>query len=109
MRARAAASWGRVGPRDATASARATRNPAYAGPGFGAAPSARLAPSRLAGGAFCGHQDHLGQVQSPWRSREAIKKYFVWTALSRTVVPFSKYTAKVPYTKTKFSLSCGPY
>ena len=34
----------RVGPRDATASARATRNPAYAGPGFGAAPSARLAP-----------------------------------------------------------------
>ena len=33
-RARAAASWGRVGPRDATASARATRNPAYAGPGF---------------------------------------------------------------------------
>ena len=53
--------------------------------GFGAAPSARLAPSRLAGGAFCGHQDHLGQVQSPWRSREAIKKYFVWTALSRTV------------------------
>ena len=71
--------------RDATASARATRNPAYAGPGFGAAPSARLAPSRLAGGAFCGHQDHLGQVQSPWRSREAIKKYFVWTALTCTV------------------------
>ena len=33
-RARAAASWGRVGPRDATASARATRNPAYAGPVF---------------------------------------------------------------------------
>ena len=80
--ARAAANWGRVGPRDATASARATWN---AGPGIGAAPSARLAPSRLAKGAFCGHQDHLGQVQSPWRSREAIKKYFVWTVLSRTV------------------------
>ena len=73
--ARAAANWGRVGPRDATASARATRNPSYAGPGFGAAPSARLAPRRLAGGAFCGHEDHLGQVQSPWMSREAIKKY----------------------------------
>ena len=64
--ARAAAIWGRVASRDATASARATRNPAYAGPGFGAAPSARLAPPslpRLAGGAFCGHEDHLGQVQ----------------------------------------------
>ena len=71
--ARAAAIWGRVASRDATASARATRNPAYAGPGFGAAPSARLAPSRLAGAAFCGHEDHLGQVQSPRRSREAIK------------------------------------
>ena len=32
--ARTAASWGRVGPRDATASAFATRNPAYAGPGL---------------------------------------------------------------------------
>ena len=42
--ARAAAIWGRVASRDATASARATRNPAYAGPGFGAAPSACLAP-----------------------------------------------------------------
>ena len=61
---RAAAIWGHVRPRDATASARATRNPAYAGPGFGAAPSARLAPPRLAGGTLCGHEDHLGQVQS---------------------------------------------
>ena len=34
LRARTAASCGRVRPRDATASARATRNPAYAGPGF---------------------------------------------------------------------------
>ena len=84
-RARAAASWGRVGPRDATASARATRNPAYAGPGFGAAPGARLAPPRLARGAFCGHEDHLGQVQSPRRSREAIKNFDLRTALSGTV------------------------
>ena len=44
-----------------------------------------LGASRLAGGACCGHEDHLGQVQSPWRSREAIKKYLVWTMLSRTV------------------------
>ena len=54
-------------------------------PWFWRCPSACLAPPRIAGGAFCGHQDHLGQVQSPWRSREAIKKYLVWNMLSRTV------------------------
>jgi len=72
--ARAAAIWGRVGPCDATASARATRNPAYAGPGFGAAPSACLAPPRRAGGALCGHDDHLGQAQSPHRRRDQFLK-----------------------------------
>ena len=54
----------------------------YAGPRFATAPNAHLAPVRLAGGAFCGHEDHLGHVQTPWRSREAIKKYLVWTVLS---------------------------
>ena len=50
--ARPADTWGHVVSRDATASARATGNPAYAGPDFGAGPQRLPVPPRLASGAF---------------------------------------------------------
>ena len=59
----------------ATAPARATRDPAYGRPGRGDRPQA--APDGPWSPRFdlCGPEDLLGQVQSLWRSREAIKKY----------------------------------